>query len=69
MNLSTKHKQTHRHGEQTCGFQEDRAMGEGRTGNLGLADANQCIQDEQTTRSYYIAQETIFNIHNGKECF
>ena len=39
MNLSTKQKQTHRHGEQTCGCQgvEERV---GWTGSLGLVYAN-----------------------------
>ena len=39
MNLSKKQKQTHRHGEQTCGFQEG---GEGVEwiGSLGIVDAN-----------------------------
>ena len=41
MNLSTKQKQTHRHREQTCGCQG--GVGEGRTGSLGLADANYYI--------------------------
>ena len=31
MNISTKQKQTHRHREQTCGYQ-----GEGRWGKEGL---------------------------------
>ena len=39
MKLPTKQKQTHRHGGQTCACQ--RAGGwKGRTGRLGLADAN-----------------------------
>ena len=46
MNISMKQKQTHRHREQTCGCQGGggRAVGEERTGNLGLADANYYIQ-------------------------
>ena len=42
MNLSTKQKQTHRYGDQTCGYQEEQE-GEGGTGNLGLIDANYYI--------------------------
>ena len=38
MNISMKQKQTQRHGEQTCACQG--GVGEGRTGSLGLADAN-----------------------------
>ena len=45
MNLSMKQKQTHRHREQTCGCQGVREVGEGRNGNLGLAEANYYIQD------------------------
>ena len=40
MNISMKHKQTHRHREQTCGCQGGGVVGEGRTGSVGLADAN-----------------------------
>ena len=40
VNLSVKQKQTHRHREQTCGCQGGESVGEGRTGNLGLAGAN-----------------------------
>ena len=39
MNLSTKHKQTHRHREQTCGCQ-----GEGGWGRNGLAVWDQQMQ-------------------------
>ena len=39
INLSTEKKQTHGHGEQTCGCQEE-GEGVGGTGNLGLIDAN-----------------------------
>ena len=42
MNLSTKQKQTHRRGEQTCGCQGG-GGGEGWSGSLGLADANYYI--------------------------
>ena len=38
MNLSTKQKMTHRHREQTWGWQGE--AGEGQSGNLGSADAN-----------------------------
>ena len=40
MNLSTRQKQAHRHKEQTFGCQGGKQVGEGRTGSLGLADAN-----------------------------
>ena len=39
-NISTKQKQTWRHREQTRGCQGEGAVGEGRIGSLGLADAN-----------------------------
>ena len=39
MNLFTENKQTHGHGEQTCGFQE----GEGGRGSLELVAENYCI--------------------------
>ena len=40
MNLSyTEQKQTHRHGQQTCGCQGE-GKGVGWTGSLGLIDAN-----------------------------
>ena len=41
MNLPTKQKQTHRHREQTGGYQG--GGGGGWTGNLGLVDANYFI--------------------------
>ena len=41
MNLSMKHKQTHRHREQG-GCQGGGWAGEGLTGSLELADANYC---------------------------
>ena len=50
-----------RHWEQTCGYQGG-GVGEGWIGSLGLADANYYIQNGYTTRSYCIAQGTIFNI-------
>ena len=40
MNLSMKHKQSHRHKEQTCGCQRGGSMREGWLGSLGLEDAN-----------------------------
>ena len=45
MNLSTKQKQTHRHREQTYGCQGGGGEGEGWTGSVVLADANQYIQN------------------------
>ena len=36
---------------------------EGRTGKVGLADANYYMQEEETpTSSYYIARGTIINV-------
>ena len=43
MNLSTKQIQTHKHREQTCDCEEGGWVGEGQTGNLGLANANYYI--------------------------
>ena len=37
-------------------------FGEGMRGSLGLAEVNYYIYNEYTTRSYCIAQGTIFNI-------
>ena len=37
MNLSTKQKQSHRHGEQTGGGQGGEGMGEGWIGSLGIS--------------------------------
>ena len=62
MNLSTKQKQTHRHSEQTWGCMDGGGVGKGWTRNLGLADVNYYVHNEQTTRSYSIVQRTIFNI-------
>ena len=46
MNLSTKQKQTHRYRKQTCGCQGmGGGVGEGKTGSLGLTDANYYIQN------------------------
>ena len=45
MNVSMKQKQTHRHREQTCGYQGEEGVGEGRIGSLGLADANYYIKN------------------------
>ena len=46
MNLSMKQKETHRHREQTCGYQRGGEVREGWTGSLGLAGANYYIQNE-----------------------
>ena len=43
MNLFMKQKQTQRHREQTCSCQGRVGVGEGRIGNLELADANYYI--------------------------
>ena len=40
INIYTKQKQTHRHREQTCGFQGGGGMGEEWRGRLGFADAD-----------------------------
>ena len=48
MNLSTEKKQTHGHGEHTCGCQEGRG---GRDVSLGLADANYCLWNREAMRS------------------
>ena len=53
MNLSTKRKQTHRHKEQTCGYQ-----GGGMDLEFGV---NKC-KLLRIERSYYIIQRSIFNI-------
>ena len=42
MNLSTKQKQIHKHGEQTCGCQGG-GEGVGWRGNLGLVEAGNYI--------------------------
>ena len=42
MNLSAKQKQTHRHGEKTCGWQRE-GEGVGWMGSLGLVGANYYI--------------------------
>jgi len=42
VNLATEKKQTHGHGEQTCGCQGG-GGGSGMTGSLELVDANYCI--------------------------
>ena len=43
LNPSTKQKQTHRHGEQTL-VAKGEGEGVGRTGSLGLVDANYYIR-------------------------
>ena len=43
VNLSIEQKQTHRHGEETCGCQEGKREGAGGTGSLELVDANYYI--------------------------
>ena len=49
MNLLTKEKRTHRHSEQTYGCMGGRGVGEGWTGNLGLAECKVlvCRMDKQ----------------------
>ena len=41
INEPSHRKENHRHGEQTCGCQEE--GGRSRTGNLGLIDVNYCL--------------------------
>ena len=60
VNLSIK--QSHRHAEQTCSCQWKGEVGEEWIRSLGLADTNYSIWNRQITRSYCIAQGTIFNI-------
>ena len=43
MNISMKHKQTHRHREHTCDCQGGGDVGEGWSGSSGLADANHYV--------------------------
>ena len=45
MNESTKQKQTHRHREQTVVAKGEVAKGKGWIGSLGLAEANDYIQN------------------------
>ena len=45
-----------------CWLLREKEVWEGWSGSLGLTDANYYIQNRYTTRSYYIAQGTIFNI-------
>ena len=47
MNLFMKQNETYRHREQTCSCQRGEGVGEGRTGNLGLADANCYVQNDK----------------------
>ena len=61
MNLSTNQKQTHRHGEQTCGCQGG-GVRVGRTGSLGLVDTNSYTENELAMRSYCTAQGTISSL-------
>ena len=58
MNLSTKQTQTQR---TDLWLPRGKEVGEGRIGSLGLADANHYTLNE-STRSYCIAQGTMFNI-------
>ena len=59
MNMSAKQKQTHRYRKQSFGYQGESG---GKIGSFGIAEANYSTQDGQTTKTYCIAQETIFNI-------
>ena len=62
MNLPTKQKQIHTQKEQTCGCQGGTGLAEEWIGSVELADAYYYIENGWTTRSYGIAQGTIFNI-------
>ena len=44
-NLSIKEKQTHRHGEQACGYQAGKGVEERWSGSSGLADENYYTQN------------------------
>jgi len=44
MNLATKKKQTHGHGELICKTPKGEGEGVGWTGSLGLIDANYCVE-------------------------
>ena len=59
MNILMKQKQTHRPRKKTCGCQ----VGQGGVAwSLGLIDANYYMQNGWRTRSYCVAQGTVFNI-------
>ena len=47
VNLSRKEKQSHRHREQTCGYQGGKGIGEGWIESLGVADAITYKMDKQ----------------------
>ena len=61
MTLFTEKKQTHGHGEQTCGCQGGRG-GSGMDWEFGLVDANNYIYNGQAMRSYCTAQGTMSNL-------
>ena len=61
VNISMKLKMPYEHREQTCGCQGGKRLGKGWGRRLGLSDVNFHIQNGKT-KSYCIAQETIFNI-------
>ena len=60
-NLTTEQKQTHGHGEPTCGGQGGQEEWDGWTGSLGCVDANYCIWSGEAMRSCCTAQGTISN--------
>ena len=70
MNLSTEQKQTHRHGEGTCGCYVE---GEwvGLSGILGWGDANYCTSNGEAMRYYlYITVNYIQSLliqHDGRK--
>ena len=73
MNLSTRQKQAYRHRGQTCGCQGGRRVGEGRTGSLGLADANYYMlyigwinNEVRLCSAWNCVQYRVIN-HKGKE--
>ena len=58
MSLSTEKKQTHGHGEQTCGCPGG-GEGVGWTGSLGLIDADYCLWNGLAMGSCCVALGTM----------
>ena len=68
MNPSTKQKQNHRHGKQTCGCQGEEG-GEGWFGSVELADTNIQRMDKQHGPTVYTRNHIQYHLrnYNGKE--
>ena len=70
MNLSTKQKQTQRHREESCGYQEGREAGVKWIGSLQLTDVNYIYtmdkQQDPTVQHRDYIQYTVIN-NNGKD--